>query len=760
MKIWFRVATIHQCSWTIVWNYLRKAFRANGYDLFDDYMSEPDNPDEYVELWWGNPADWSWSNNDVQLRVGMCVSEAESLLLDRRSKAIANLKRCDMLICPSNFSARAYRESPVGEIPITVVPLGVESTAFEYVKRDWKGNLIYLMAGAAQSRKGTWLGIEGFLKACHRKRAKLVIWSSVMTPEREALKREYAKNDKIVFDDRVLESPYEVYTASHIIISPHLSEGFGLCVAGDTLLTTLHGMIPIKQVVVGDFVLASNGAFEEIQAKSVRKTKNIQEVTVRGCEPIRITGEHPVAIWEQDSISWRNAKDLEKGDKVLIPLPFCYGELSARYIDLCDYVNIEKYVFDDECIYSAMGFSPYRSPSIATISKELDYPKHVVERALREIGTGQTHLPHYRHIQAYALLVGYKKPMPNKVKRNVLVNDDFLKFIGWYLAEGSSNPERRIVTFSLGSTELDIANFLREYAEQTFGVRATIAKSKYKNVITVTISNSALAEFMVAMCGDGAIGKRIHPNLFVFADKLLPLARAFIDGDGSVDKKRRCISYTTISKTLAYQIRYILLLNGFWTTIKQYPPRELGNYPIYKCTMCGNTAASYYGWEQRRNNNVCEFVEWNSCKYVIVPVKSNECLHRELLVYNVEIENDNTFVANSILVHNCSFEAMATGMPCIMARCSSPLEYFSTDYGWWIEMSELYAPIDKCLEGTGGSWRLPDVDSIADAVSYSYKHRDECESKGQLASEYVHQKLSWTNTANQIFHAVKAELDA
>ncbi|MHC4891513.1 MAG: glycosyltransferase, partial [Planctomycetota bacterium] len=57
-------------------------------------------------------------------------------------------------------------------------------------------------------------------------------------------------------------------------------------------------------------------------------------------------------------------------------------------------------------------------------------------------------------------------------------------------------------------------------------------------------------------------------------------------------------------------------------------------------------------------------------------------------------------------------EAMATGMPAIVARCSAPREFFSPDYGWWIEMSEDYVRVCECLPETSGFWRLPDLDSL------------------------------------------------
>ena len=95
-------------------------------------------------------------------------------------------------------------------------------------------------------------------------------------------------------------------------------------------------------------------------------------------------------------------------------------------------------------------------------------------------------------------------------------------------------------------------------------------------------------------------------------------------------------------------------------------------------------------------------------------------------------------------------EAMATGMPCIIARCSAPREYFDKDYGWWIEMSEDYAPVSDCLPGTSGFWRLPDQQSLAEQMRYAYEHKAEAMQKGEAASEYVRNELTWELTAQQI----------
>ena len=162
----------------------------------------------------------------------MAVSEAESLLAKDRIKIIENVGRADLLICPSEFSTRAYLEAPI-DIPVDVVPLGVDVEAMPYIKRRWgyQHEMRFLLAGAAQFRKGTWLGIEAFLRAFGRfSLAHLTVWSSTKTPMLAELQAEYNGVKKITFDDRHYKTPLEVFARHHVLVSPHLSEGFGLVI--------------------------------------------------------------------------------------------------------------------------------------------------------------------------------------------------------------------------------------------------------------------------------------------------------------------------------------------------------------------------------------------------------------------------------------------------------------------------------------------------------------------------------------------------
>ena len=232
MNIWLRNNSFQHCSWRTVWMYLRDAFIKQGTKLYTEQDVPPDYPGEFVELWWGDPGQWEWSKEGVACRVGIAVSENPSFLVSSKDRAIENVQLCDLLICPSAFSARAYLEAPI-EVPIEVVMFGVDTDEIRFCKRDWskRTNFTFLMAGAAQFRKGSWIGIEAFLKAFDkRSNARLLVWSSMQHRDFLALQNEYGGQSKITFDDSNVSSPVEIYQRAHVLVSPHLSEGFGLCI--------------------------------------------------------------------------------------------------------------------------------------------------------------------------------------------------------------------------------------------------------------------------------------------------------------------------------------------------------------------------------------------------------------------------------------------------------------------------------------------------------------------------------------------------
>ena len=227
MKVWLRLYGFEACSWTFVWNYLRDAFLALGDDVCD--VVQPSSPTDYVEVWWGDPQFWQWSALPVKARIAIALTEAHSILALGRNKAIANLNKADLIICPSEAATVGIREAPI-DVPVAVVPFGIDETEFSYVEREWlEGDLKFLHAGVTQFRKGSWLVVEAFLKAFdEHDHVQLTIASPKLSPMFTRLEAEYKHHPNIEFSSDLEESSNIWYKAHHIYVSPHLSEGYGL----------------------------------------------------------------------------------------------------------------------------------------------------------------------------------------------------------------------------------------------------------------------------------------------------------------------------------------------------------------------------------------------------------------------------------------------------------------------------------------------------------------------------------------------------
>jgi len=100
-------------------------------------------------------------------------------------------------------------------------------------------------------------------------------------------------------------------------------------------------------------------------------------------------------------------------------------------------------------------------------------------------------------------------------------------------------------------------------------------------------------------------------------------------------------------------------------------------------------------------------------------------------------------------------EAMATGMPCIVTRAGSFTEYFSAEYGWFVEFGDTY--IDAMSRKMGlGYWRVPNVSDVAAKMRYAYEHRDELEAKGKAAAEYAHRHLTFHASLERFLPILRA----
>lgn len=173
-------------------------------------------------------------------------------------------------------------------------------------------------------------------------------------------------------------------------------------------------------------------------------------------------------------------------------------------------------------------------------------------------------------------------------------------------------------------------------------------------------SNKRLVQIVEAECGCGAINKHFGEHLIRLPRHLLEIVlQSYLEGDGYLQKNGR-YSITTISRMLPITIqRVISKLYGRHINVTYHVPQEYRE-------LCGRIIHQMPQYTIKFSIHPSKGVEkskrigdkmWRNIK-AFEPVGEQK-------VFNLEVEEDNSYTANNLIVHNCqsfSFAGKRVGM--------------------------------------------------------------------------------------------------
>ncbi|MEK6953561.1 MAG: SufD family Fe-S cluster assembly protein [Candidatus Micrarchaeota archaeon] len=450
----------------------------------------------------------------------------------------------------------------------------------------------------------------------------------------------------------------------------HYIEG---CFIKGTPIMTSEGEKPIEEIKKGDLALTHEVQYKEVYHTQVRKyTGKLSHIKYYGDSSQRInaTEEHPfLAVRRKRNeykntewkTQWVKASELRKGDYVSIPID--------RSIETADVRTFEI-----------------------------------------RFGAG-------RH--------GFEN-VPYALKTDA----DFFRLIGYYLAEGTTLNEH-YVAFTFNKKERayldDVSKLLQTYFD-----KKPLEYKEYKGGISLVLCSTVAARFFKSQFGHKAENKKMPKwVLSETVEKQKELIKGYWRGDGSYMYKqyaggvKRLFRINTVSPILATQTRNILLRQNVFASINMQP-RE--NKHIMYALLIGGEAlakfASLVGVYPSNEVAVGESVQFQRLlginaksfaqiteKYAFVPIKSIEIEDaKELDVYNFSVEEDESYVANGVLVHNCSApqyrgkrHSLHTAVVEIVALKNSKVRY-TTLQNWSNNVYNLVTKRAFAYEGAYVEW--------------------------------------------------------
>lgn len=211
---------------------------------------------------------------------------------------------------------------------------------------------------------------------------------------------------------------------------------------------------------------------------------------------------------------------------------------------------------------------------------------------------------------------------------------------GLYVADGSTSDHQTI--FYLGTHEVDIISQLCNYLTSIFNVEYSVKSTG--TVTRIIISNQVIANFFSQF---GKTASEKH-----FSDWCMNASKQFheglisgvVDGDGGRYKKDTYLR--TTSESLTHQVRIILWSFGI-NTGSEYT--KSGTWSIE-----GRIGVSRESWVIRwRDENERRGTMGVLKDLVFFTLNKLEKSHYEGVVYNLEVQEDESYTTTGGCVHNC-----------------------------------------------------------------------------------------------------------
>lgn len=379
------------------------------------------------------------------------------------------------------------------------------------------------------------------------------------------------------------------------------------CFVAGTMVRTENGIKPIEQINIGDKVLTHNCRYKTVTKVMSRLVNSTMIVSAENCaEKIECTAEHPFYVRLM-------TRKFDKNNRKYV------RTLSENF----DWIS-PKYFFKKQNSTNDIIQQIYLTCATDDIEKDVEY--NGIELKVNQHST-------------------------RKVNTLELDSEHLWYVIGRWVADGWFKSRYR-KNKTLGGVIICCGKHKTEKFEE----KLRLAKLKYckteeETVCKYVFCNKEFALFLKKF-GEYADKKVLAEEVYFLPKKLaLAFLSGYFDADGCY--RDDTISFSSVSKELAYGIKY--LVNKYYKVAC-----SITSYENHNQTICGrivHTKKVYAGsFKINRKLQSHYFVENN---YIMSPYKTVEEINEMKVVYNLSVDEDESYTANGMVVHNCTYWSCA-----------------------------------------------------------------------------------------------------
>ncbi|NOZ82644.1 MAG: hypothetical protein GXN98_02330 [Euryarchaeota archaeon] len=422
------------------------------------------------------------------------------------------------------------------------------------------------------------------------------------------------------------------------------------CFTPEQPVLTSSGFRPICQIKVGDIVATHTGKLRRVIKKFERYFNGfIYKIKVRGLlrETLLVTPEHPILAVKKSNIACiRNKDRICNG----FPKKYCYKS-PRNYSRDCEFLN-----------------TPITEPKWIE-ARELEEGDYVVVSTIKEIKDVEKIKvidflsDGYEVVDGWVLKKNTDKRLRSgeyssqvkKVKNEITVDKDLMLLFGYYLSEGDVTGN--CVRFTLGKNESQIIDDINRIMNEKFGLNANVERSRIGDWVNLRFHSTIIAQFFRNIFGSGFDKKDIPEWILTLPpEKQFYLLVGVFRGDGChYNSKKRSIIFLSLSNyQLSMKIWMILLRIGYPYNIHVQIPKN-GTTATYRIvtspTYCPEFAKAIGKNSFLERKTFPQYVKLGD--YVLRRVDKIDKVEYSGIVYNLEVEEEHTYIAGGVAVHNC-----------------------------------------------------------------------------------------------------------
>ena len=420
------------------------------------------------------------------------------------------------------------------------------------------------------------------------------------------------------------------------------------CSKFDTPIITTKGIKNIVDIELGDKVLTHKGRFRPVVKKTFRPySGDIIEYQTSGYyRGLFFTPEHPFWTLKDD---FQAIGSLEEESTFLASLTELSGKTDIDCKTIC-----KNYVDREDFIYPASSQTKIHNDKRNSILSFLSSGKSVNEVAA---------LFNVRVPAVYAIRAEKRRPK-NSIPATIKLDYDFGICIGYYASEGNTS-DGRVCQFSLdGHVDKSLDFFVQQLSSSIFNSIGIIPKCYIRkdNVKCISFGSRVFVDIIKHICPGICYTKMVdHDILFSNHDFLKGFIAGVWNGEGHINDKFATLQMT--NKNLVNQIKLALSVFGINASFLKPKKEKTGIIrgrvvnlsKAWKINISGKDFDRFLTifYDKRfitpKTKNLVSSTEDAS----VYRIKSKTTSYFNGLVYNLEVEEDNSYSTPNATVHNC-----------------------------------------------------------------------------------------------------------